>query len=93
MFSLKTNAGIECLTLPGFFGYNSEVFPLQINSKYVDPSCKTGLDFLNCFGKEAHLVKCTRLNKTFGVTSKRGNPCFIAEYLHFLVYLLNSDVT
>ena len=39
------------LLLPYFFGYKTEFFSFPNNSKDLDPSFKTDLDFWDCLGR------------------------------------------
>ena len=42
---------IKVLIVPYFFGYKTEFFFFQNNTKDLDPSCKTDLDHLGLFRK------------------------------------------
>ena len=41
----------ESHLIPYFFGYKTEFFSFQNNSKDLDPSCRMDLDLWNCLGR------------------------------------------
>ena len=46
-----------------FFGYKTDFFPFQNNSKDLDPSCKTDLNLWDCLGR----VKLVLLQNFIGL--------------------------
>ena len=62
-----------------FFGYKTDTFSFQNNTKNLDPSSKMDLDLWHCLGRVKLIAKFNRTDLVICSLSRDGTPHLIAE--------------